>query len=44
MEAEINKLVEDSAVAKLKGDLQAGLEKAKDAYNKERTMRREREK
>lgn len=33
---EINKLIEESAIAKLKGNLSETLEKAKDAFNKEK--------
>lgn len=43
-EHEINKLVEDSAIAKCKGELQVALDKAKEAYNKEKQLRRDREK
>jgi len=40
LEKEINKLIEDSAIAKVKGNLPEALEKAKDAFNKEKTLRR----
>jgi len=40
LEKEINKLIEDSALAKIKGNAAEALEKAKEAYNKEKTMRR----
>ena len=35
---EINKAIEESAVAKIKGNLAEALEKAKDAYNKEKVF------
>lgn len=40
---EINKLIEDSAIAKLKGNLGEALEKAKEAFNKEKNLKRLRE-
>lgn len=43
MEKEINTFIEDSAVANLKGNLSEALEKAKEAYNKEKNLRRLRE-
>lgn len=43
LEKEINTLIEDSAVANLKGNLSEALEKAKEAYNKEKNLRRLRE-
>ena len=40
LEKEINKLIEDSAILKVKGNITESLEKAKDAYNKEKSLRR----
>ena len=43
LEKEINKLIEDSAILKVKGNITESLEKAKDAYNREKSLRRSRE-
>jgi len=40
LEKEINTLIEGSALAKIQGNLADALEKAKDAYNKEKNLRR----
>ncbi|EGR28423.1 hypothetical protein IMG5_176090 [Ichthyophthirius multifiliis] len=42
-EKEINALVEKSALANLKGNSSEALEKAKEAYNKEKNLRRQKE-
>ncbi|EAR82438.2 tetratricopeptide repeat protein (macronuclear) [Tetrahymena thermophila SB210] len=42
-EKEINQLLEASALAKIKGNLSEALEKAKDAVNKEKLLRRQKE-
>jgi len=39
-EKEINNLIEASAIANNKGSCQEALDKAKDAYNKEKTLKR----
>ena len=43
LEAEVNRLVEESASAKLQGKLTKSLELAKEAFNKERNLRKLRE-
>ena len=40
LEKEINGLIEKSAQANIKGNLNDALEKAKDAFNKEKNLRR----
>lgn len=43
LEREINTLIEESAMANLKGNNSEALEKAKEAVNKEKNLRRQRE-
>ena len=43
LEREINSLIEASAMAKLRGNLSESLEKAKEAFNKEKKLRQQKE-